>query len=202
MDKQLAPDTIFPSDNTQQIPALLPDLQADLIDQPLLAWGSVKRTSKNPGSWHFYVDDYRFAALWDKAHQIPATKCISVIEVNYSIPENTPYPVALYRIYQKRWLSRYWQSKGIRIVVDINVSLPFLDLNLLGVPDGWRSYATHGYNDRIIELEAEYRAAQKKAGTKNITFLVYGGGQAVKEYCAADPIISHVSEHRDKVKPV
>lgn len=202
MNNKMVPDTIFPSDNPQQIPVLLPDLQAELVDQPLLAWGSVARKSKNPGSWHFYVEDYRFKALWDKAQQIPATKCISVVEVNYSIPENTPYPVALYRIYQKRWLSRYWQSQGIRIIVDLNVSLPFLDLNLLGVPDGWRTYATHGYNDRIVELDAEYKAAKKKAGTKNITFLVYGGGRAVMEYCNADPVITHVSEHRDKVKAV
>jgi len=197
-----APDTIFSTNNPQQVPALLKDLDACYIDQPLLAWGSVRRSKKNHGTWHFYTDDYRFTALWNKPEMVPDTGCLAAVEVNYTIHENTPYPIALHHIYKKRWLSRYWQSRGIRIIVDLNVSAPFLELNMLGIPDGWTTYATHGYNDRIYELELEYTAAQRKAGKKNITFLVYGGGNQVKDFCMQDPIITHVSEHRDQVKAV
>lgn len=199
---KMAPDTIFSSNNPQEIPVLLKEMEAGLIDHPFLAWGSIRRTSKNPGTWHFYIDDYRFTALWKKPGVLTATKCIAAVEVNYSLAENLPYPVALYKIYQKRWLSRYWQSQGIRIIVDLNVSRPFLKLNLLGIPDGWKTYATHGYNDKLDDLEAELQAAIKKAGTDNITFVVYGGGQAVKDYCSDNPIITHITEHRDQVKPV
>lgn len=196
----MIPDTIFPTDNAQDIPVLLPDLQADLIDFPFVAWGSIRRTSTNKGSWHFYVDDYRFSALWDKAGMIPDTKCISAVEVNYTITDQMPYPVALYRIYQKRWLARYWQSRGIRIIVDLNVARPFQELNMLGVPEGWTSYATHGYNDRLEDLDLELELAIKRAGTKNITFLVYGGGYKVKTYCMKNKYITHVDEQRNLVK--
>ena len=196
----LIPDTIFPSDNPQGIPVLLPDMAAELVDMPFIAWGSISRTSTNLGTWHFYVDDYRFSALWDRAFQLPDTQCVAAVEVNYTISDQMPYPVALYRIYQKRWLARYWQNKGIKIIADLNVARPFLELNMLGIPKGWRSYATHGYNDRIQDLKAELKAAIKRAGTKNITFLVYGGGNKVREYCKAHPVITHIDERRNIVK--
>ena len=196
----MIPDTIFPTDNKYDIPVLLPDMEALLIDQPFLAWGSIKRTSTNTGTWHFYVDDYRFSALWDKADMIPATQCVSAVEVNYTITEDMPFPVALYRIYQKRWLSRYWQSKGIRIVADLNVARPFREMNMLGIPDGWKTYATHGYNDRIDDLQNELDLAVKKAGTNNITFLVYGGGIKVKEFCERNPVVTHTDERRNIIE--
>jgi len=196
----LIPDTIFPTDNKYDIPVLLLEMEARLIDFPFQAWGSIKRTSTNKGTWHFYVDDYRFSALWDKANMIPETKCVSVVEVNYTISNQMPYPVALYRIYQKRWLARYWQSEGIRIIADLNVASPYREMNLLGIPDGWKTYATRGYNDRLDELETEIELAVKKAGTKNITFLVYGGGSAVREFCKKDPIVTHTDERRNLIK--
>lgn len=176
-------------------------MEALLIDQPFLAWGSIKRTSTNNGTWHFYVDDYRFSALWDKANMIPQTNCVSAVEVNYTITEDMPFPVALYRIYQKRWLARYWQTKGIRIIADLNVARPFQEINMLGIPDGWKTFATHGYNDRIDDLEVELNLALKKAGTKNITFLVYGGGYDVKEFCKKNPVVTHTDERRNIIKP-
>jgi hypothetical protein len=193
----MIPDTIFPSDNPQGIPVLNPDLQCDLVDMPLKAWGSVRRTSTMTGTWHFYVYDYRFSALWKDPQVLVNTNCVSVVETNFSIRDQTPYSVGLYRIYQKRWLSRYWQSKGIRIIADLNVSRPFLELNMLGIPKGWTSYATHGYNDQLDLLEIQYQMAVKRAGTKNIFFLVYGGGEKVKRYCKKHPVILHIFEHRE-----
>ena len=132
---------------------------------------------------------------------IPATQCKSVVEVNYTITDQMPYPVALYRIYQKRWLARYWQSQGVRVVVDLNVARPFKLMNMLGVPRGWKSYATHGYNDRIEDLQSEVDLAVEIAGTESITFLVYGGGDKVKEFCRSNPVVRHVEEQRNLVKP-
>jgi len=196
----MIPDTIFPTNNKYGIPVLLPDMEAKLIDFPFVAWGSVKRTSVNEGSWHFYVDDYRFTALWDKPDMIPATKCISVVEVNYTITDQMPYPVALYRIYQKRWLARYWQSQGVRVVADLNVARPFREMNMLGIPRGWKTFATHGYNDRIDDLQNELDIAQEIAGTDNITFMVYGGGEKVREFCENNPVVTHTDEHRNVIK--
>ena len=202
MIRKMVPDTIFSTDNPQGIPVLDIDLQCSLVDMPFTAWGSIKRTSEMKGTWHFYVDDYRFTALWNKPHMVVNTGCVSLVEINFTITEQMPYPVALYKIYQKRWLSRYWQSKGIRVIADLNVAAPFLEINMLGIPDGWTSYSTHGYNDRIDDMDLEYRAAIKKAGTKKINFLVYGGGEKVKDYCMGNPAITHIDEHRNLVKAV
>jgi len=196
----MIPDTIFPTDNKYDIPVLLLDMQAELVDFPFIAWGSIKRTSTNFGTWHFYVDDYRFNALWDKAGMIPETKCNSVVEINYTITDQMPFPVALYRIYQKRWLARYWQTRGIRIIVDMNVARPFRELNMLGIPRGWKTYATHGYDERIKDLREEIKLAVDRAGTKNITFLVYGGGAKIREFCLSNPIVTHVDERRNLIK--
>ena len=198
--RNMVPDTLFPSDNNQGIPVLDTAQECKLVDMPLTAWGSVSRASKMLGTWHFYTDDYRFSALWGKPDDVVNTGCVSAVEVNYSITSQMPYPVALYRIYQKRWLSRYWQSQGIRIIADLNVARPFRELNMLGIPAGWKSYATHGYNERLEQLEEEYKAAVKRAGTNSIYFLVYGGGQLVKDYCNTNPRITHIDEYRNMVK--
>ena len=71
---------------------------------------------------------------------------------------------------------------------------------MVGIPNGWRTFATHGYNDRIDDLETELEIAVEIAGTNNITFLVYGGGSQVQEYCKSNPIITHVQEQRNQVK--
>lgn len=197
---QMVPDTIFPSDNPQGIPVLDPGMICNLVDMPFQAWGSIGRTSKMKGTWHFFTEDYRFTALWKNPQAIVKTKCVSVVEPNFSITDQMPYPVALYRVYQKRWLARYWQSRGIRVIADLNVSVRYLAVNMLGIPDGWTSYATRGYNDRIDDLKKEYKAAIKKAGTDRIYFLVYGGGAAVKQFCFDNPRVVHIDDHRNVIK--
>ena len=54
--------------------------------------------------------------------------------------------------------------------------------NLLGVPAGWRAYATRGYNANVAEIAAEYELAAQHAGERPL-FLVYGGGAAVQSLC-------------------
>ena len=58
------------------------------------------------------------------------------------------------------------------------------DVNMLGIPDGWKAFATRGYSDRLDGTHAEYAQAQRIAG-EGVTplFLVYGGGVKVKEEC-------------------
>jgi hypothetical protein len=49
------------------------------------------------------------------------------------------------------------------------------------LPEGWKAYATRGYNDRISDTYLEFEIATKRAKTKDILFVVYGGGQKVKK---------------------
>lgn len=180
------PDLIFPSDNDLGIPTLLPELQGSADDGPYVRWGSISRRSTNRGGWHFYTDDYKFAGIWTDAQRVPNSGCRAVVEPNFSTAPGMPKAAALWGIFRKRWLARFWQSQGVRIVVDLNVDPEFLGLNLLGVPPGWRSYATRSHKSHGVETIArEFEAACERAGTDQITFLVFGGGLAVREACAS-----------------
>lgn len=181
-----AGDLIFPSDNEYEIPALRLDLQADAIDLPFTQWGSVRRAATMPGTWHFYTDDFRFASLWDHPERVAATKCVTCIEINYSTTNETETARLIWQTYRKRWIARYWQTRGIRIIVDLNVASKAAEINMLGVPKGWRSFATRGYDAIPGALALEYRIACSIADPGVPLFVVYGGGAQIHELCRAN----------------
>ena len=183
MTRWNVPDAIWESDNSYDIPVLNPHYQADAVDLPFVAWGSVSRKKRMSGTWHFYVDDYRYTALLNQPGTVVETQCVTAVECNFSILDQMVFPVALFRIYQKRWLARYWQSQGIKILVDLNVSPRYKDLNLIGVPFGWTAFATRGYTAKLGETIDEWKKACTIAGTDDILFVVYGGGHAVRKMC-------------------
>ena len=179
------PDALFPTDNEWDIPTLFLPLQADFVDLPVRGWGSIKRKTMMRGTWHFYVDDYKFAAIWKLPDVVLNTAAVSVVEVNFTTEDQMPMAVGLYRTMQKRWLARYWQSQGLRVFVDLNVAKKFDEINQLGVPKGWKSFATSGADYAIDRLEAQWVIAERIAdGNGPINFLVYGGGPKVAALCA------------------
>lgn len=171
------PDTLWPSDNEFGIPALDINLCARGAELPFLAWGSISRKTKNQGTWHFYVDDYRFNRIYERPDDVLLSNCRTIVEPNFSCFDQMPRVVVLWNTYKKRWFSRLCQSYGIRILVDLNVSVNFHDENFIGVPKGWHSYATRGYTERISATEREFQLACEHAGTSSIYFVVYGGGK-------------------------
>lgn len=177
------PDALFPSDNAFGIPLLDLALQADYPHLPVMTWGAVKRNQTMLGTWHFYTDDYRYEALWSDPSPVVNSRCVAVVEPNFTTSEQMAKAVALYQIYRKRWLARYWQSQGLRIFVDLNVAPDWYHDNMLGVPRGWRAYMTRGYADRVGYLAYEHFLATCQALTDDILFCVYGGGDAVRQWC-------------------
>jgi Domain of unknown function (DUF4417)/ParB-like nuclease domain len=174
------PDARWPSDNDFDIPTLDLTLQADCLDLPAGIWGSVARSRAMRGTWLFYTEDRRFNSLLVDPSPVLNTTAPTAVEINFSVYEETPRALALAWTYHKRRIARWWQSKGLRIFVDLNVAEPHAEDNLLGVPAGWKAYATRGYTVRLEATEREYKRAQARAGTDNILFLVYGGGMQVK----------------------
>lgn len=174
-------DYIFPSYDKWGVPMLDVNLQATGLPAPFMAWGTVKRTQHMPGTWHFYIDDYRFENIWRNPEQVFNTRCAACVEPNFSVYTDMPAAVALWGIYRKRWISRYWQALGLFIFVDLNIAHKHEDLIFLGVPEGWTAYATRAYSDRLDETEHEYSLAQSHAGDKPIMFVVYGGGKKAQE---------------------
>jgi len=193
------PDAIFPHTPELEMPVLDIKRQADFIDLPVRGWGSVSRRTKFQGTWHFYVDDYKFDTLWKKPASILNTKAINFVEPNFSTDIQMPYPVVLYRIYQKRWLSRFWQEKGMLCFADLNVAPNYEELNLEGIPKGWRSYATAGNDKRLAEIEHHASIAKEHANGNSIRFMVYGGASKTAELCEANDWV-HVRDARNEAR--
>lgn len=190
MAKHWVPDCIFPSNNLYEIPTLDIDFQADTITNPVIVWGVEKRTRKiDGGTVLFYVDDYRFDAVWDKPEQILDTGCSVIAEPNISIYDTMPVSYALHLVYKKRWIARYLQTVGIKVLVDLNVSVKFQEYNLLGVPEGWNAFATRGYTERAAYLKNEIEIAKRISGKENPFMVVYGGGQQIRKIVAENNLI-------------
>lgn len=177
------PDCLFPSNNKYDIPTLKEDVQGVYIENPFVPFGYEKRGMKGVGTYHFYVDDYRFQKIWDKPQQIIESGCESIVEPNLSLFDTTPISWGLHLIYKKRWIARYLQDFGVKIFVDLNVSVKFYEYNLLGVPEGWNAFCTRGYAQRPEMLEAEIDIARKVSGLDTPNMICYGGGKECKEIC-------------------
>ncbi len=169
-------EIVYDSDNVAGVPMLDINRQAEKIVAPHLVWGSIARSEEMLGTYSFYCDDYKFSGLWNDPDKLVRSGCAVAIECNCSVGDRLPVAVALYRTFQKRWLSRYWQMQGIALIVDMNVAIRHENINLLGVPNGWRSYATRLHKGRFNQVEQHYKTAVNHAATKNILFIVYGGG--------------------------
>lgn len=183
-------DSIWATRDPWCIPALLPELQAWEVPHPVTAWGSQGAGRPMPGTWHLYTHDYKFEPLWKRPERLLRSRPAATVEANFSTTPQTPLVVSLWHIYRKRWLARYWQSQGVRIFVDLNVSpelnepheaTPGHAPNLLGVPEGWKAYATRAHGNEPENLVAEYEVARRHSGEASPLFLVIGGGRRVKE---------------------
>ena len=104
-------DRIYDSNNDFDIPNLRADEQpVSGLVIPLSAWGADTRQKKGISTYHFYVEDYRFEAIWKDPTTVLNSGCEAVIEPNLSLFDTTPVAYGLHQIYKKRWISRYWQE--------------------------------------------------------------------------------------------
>jgi ParB-like chromosome segregation protein Spo0J len=176
------------SDNEWGVPTLNLMYQLQRVPVLIERWGRIARhNTRMPGLWHFYTDDYKFTGVWKNPDVVVNTGAIAAIEPNFSTGTNFAKAEVLYNIWQKRWLASYWQSRGIEIVVDLNIEDKFRDIALIGVPKGWRSYAIRlheldGYDlDNVLEWET---IAKEHAGTDDILFMIFATKtKGVEELC-------------------
>lgn len=191
-------DLIFPGSNDWGVPALQPEPEAHqpAVDTPCVAWGSVSR-SACVGTWAYYVDDYRFEAVWRSPDTPLRSGALGIVEPNWSVFLDTPRAQALWAVYRKRWLAAYWQRTGARVWVDLCVSHQHADLSLMGVPAGWQRYATAGWDGRVADLDIELAQARERAAGAPYTLLVYGGGAATREWCSGRADVVHCSRSAD-----
>lgn len=179
-------DWIFPSSNYYGIPDLLSSLQPRGLELPVNRIGAKARKCRVEGqTLHGYTDDYRINGLFKDPSWLINSGCRALVEPNFSTNGEMPKAVALSYVYAKRWIARWAQSYGIEIWVDLAMNEHHADIALLGVPNGWKAYATYthitGYDDE--RLFRQYDQAVAHAGTDEILFWVYGGEDHIQELC-------------------
>lgn len=177
------PDALFPTDNEYGIPLLREDMQATLVQAPVMVYEATHHV-KMAGTWLFYCYDLQFDKIWKSPDKLLDSGAYACGEVNASCYDQTPLAVVLYNTYRKRWISRYWQERGIRILVDINTGEKWREANMIGVPKGWSAFCTRGYKEEIAngKLQRDYDFCKTWAG-KDPLFLVYGGGKQAVALC-------------------
>lgn len=202
-DQPAVLDVLFPSDNDFEVPALLKELQGGRVELPITPWGANARLNKDVATYHFYVDDYRFDALFKDPLKLVASGCKSIVEPNCSLHDQTPIAFGLQLIYKKRWLARYMQEIGARVYVDLNVSAKFAEYNLLGVPEGWDAFFTRGLTDMAGLLENDLAIARRVSGRDTPNLVVYGGGRKAEEFCQRNGLLyitDFINEKKKHIK--
>lgn len=178
--KEVAGHIALPTDNDLGIPVLRLDRQCDHVDLPFARWGRERRKSRMRGTWHFYTDDSRFSRLWQRPQDLINSGCVSAVEPNWSVTPETTAAEAIWQTYRKRYLARLWQDAGVRMLVDLNVAASSANTNLLGVPKGWRAYASRWSMHH--DMSADYETACERCGSTDIVFVLYGGGRSAQEW--------------------
>ena len=180
---RLLGDYVYPSDNEWGIPVLLKDNMPVHVELPINPWGAEARYKKMMTCYHFYVDDYRFDALFKDPMPLLMSGCKQIVEPNCSIHDNTPAPFALWQIYRKRFLARYLQECGLQVFADLNVSHRFMEFNRIGIPDGYNAFFTRGVTGWENHLDLCLEMAQRISGCDCPNLNVYGGGKDIEEWC-------------------
>lgn len=193
---------LYPSCNAWDVPTLDLAMQPREVTSPVVAWGSVSRNTRHGGTWCFYVDDARFSSP-KLAGQVIASEPAACVEPNFTILDSTPRAEALWAVYRKRRIAREWQLAGIPVFVDLHVPAEMLDLAMMGVPRGWRAYATRGVAGRVNDVLIEWAAARAFSRVRDFEddisppplFLVYGGGESIRELCTQLPGAVYVPDY-------
>jgi hypothetical protein len=187
--KSMLNDTVYDSNNKLEIPNLLIEQQAGSLIVPFAPWGADSRMRKGVSTYHFYVDDYRFEAIFKDPIKVLTSGVRFLAEPNLSLYDTTPIALGLYQIYRKRWIARYFQECNIKVYADLNVSKKFAEYNRMGIPDGYNAFMTRGYSDRIEYLKIEHAIAKEISGKDIPNLIVYGGGDKVNDYCIKNSLV-------------
>lgn len=182
-------DCLYESNNEFEIPNLLLEKQAGKLLLPFAPWGADSRLRKDVTTYHFYVDDYRFEAIWKDPVKVLTSGVKALVEPNLSVYDTTPIAYGLQQIYKKRWISRYFQECGILVYADLNVSVKFREYNKLGIPKGYNAFFTRGYADRVEYLKIELEVAREISGLQTPNLLVYGGGDEIRRFCVENSLV-------------
>lgn len=208
-------DSPFQSTELYDFPPLLPNRMGSIpatletwapnarieTDGVAYLWLHVpKEPLPNPSVFLFYTDDGDFDYLWeDPERALPIFakyNTQSVVMPDFSLYAKSPQAVRIYNAYRSRYVSRYWQERGIAIIPSITAGTDRdLDMIVVGFPKTCPVVAISGQS---IDDNLFVKASRQKMIDRVIskvdfeTLLVYGAKDKEHEW------FSTLSEARHK----
>lgn len=92
------------------------------IPDDIIGFNYAKTSKEKNVGIHFYIDDYQFERIWNYPEKyidvLREYECI--ISPDFSIYVDMPMPMKIWNTYRNRWLGAYYQSKGIKVIPNIN----------------------------------------------------------------------------------
>jgi hypothetical protein len=107
----------------------IPDTKPFSRELDLVEWVSFgeknKIRSPEKTGIHFYIDDYKFNAIWSNPDKWIGLfkECAAVIAPDFSNYTDMPPAMQLWNCYRRQWLARYWQDAGVNVVSSLSWGL-------------------------------------------------------------------------------
>jgi hypothetical protein len=107
-----------------------------------------------------------------------AQEWMGIISPNYSLWAHQPRVIQIWQVYRSRYIARYWQSVGIKVIPDIDwIDEESFNFNLLGIPVGVETISLQVHTS----LKSKAEETQRELGIRRIcdelqprTVLIYG----------------------------
>ena len=160
--------TVFPSSNPHEFPDLLPQDFNRLPAGNLLMPYRTKRPRPGADLCHFYLDDYRFEVVWSRPKKglVHVQRYWAALTPDFSLYPQWPAVVQQWNTYRSRWLGRWWQEQGVRVVPTLNWSdedslewcflgIPRGQVVSLGVPDLRRVHVRRRFEAGVLEMRRQ-----------------------------------------------
>ena len=73
---------------------------------------------------HCYLDDYRFESAWHRPIEGAghAARYYAACTPDFSLYPTWPTAVQIWNTYRSRWVGRWWQAQGLRVIPTVNWS--------------------------------------------------------------------------------
>lgn len=116
---------LFETDNEYGFPVVTSD---DIEVEGLIPFHMSKKKleSDRHKAVHFFLDDYKFEPLWSSPSKYSGilTHYDAMITPTFSVWRNQPYALNLFNVYRSRWIARYYQEMGVKVLQDVRWADP------------------------------------------------------------------------------
>jgi hypothetical protein len=115
----------------------------------------------------FYTGDERFEKIWantaEPVKRMLNKKIIGCITPNFSTYFSYPKAMRIYNIFRSRWVGRYMQEAGLKVIPDITCGINDLDCVIDGIPCG---------QPIAMQAHRKYNPSEKKEKNEIMTYVL------------------------------